>query len=592
MTGRSRDVTDEIRRRVNILEVVSSHVTLRRAGRNYKGLCPFHSEKTPSFTVDPERGFFYCFGCHAGGDVFDFVMRIGGMPFNEARRELAERAGIHLEEGPEGEHRAGERERLLRAVAEAAGFFRAQLAGDPGRAAREYLASRGVTADLADLFAIGYAPAAWDHLLRALRSRGFEAEGLEQAGLVVAKQGGEGHYDAFRDRIIFPIRDLQGRPVAFGGRALDDATPKYLNSRETPLFAKGKTLYALDVARAAIRESGEAVVVEGYMDAVACHQFGFRGAVASLGTALTADQVLLLKRFAARAVLIYDADAGGADAAARGSALFDQAGLPVRVAVLPAGDDPDSFLRARGPEAFEDAVRGAVPIFEYRLAIAMERHDPKTVEGKVGIVDEMGQLLTMGLNPVRQAEYVRMLSEQLGVREEAIRDELRRLGQREQARRPAQAATATPIPETRGRAAAEGLVLHLLVSDAALRESARGTVVPEMFREAGHRALAEALLSLEASGDDLGRLRERLRDETAISLLSRFLIAEPPAGDHSKMAKMMELCLRRIRQTDLQGRVHDLLSQLNDASAARDQTKVELLQGQLQEVYRELKVSV
>ena len=202
---------------------------------------------------------------------------------------------------------------------------------------------------MVETFGLGYAPAGWDQLLRALRGRGFDAAVLEQAGLAVERQGGGGHYDALRDRVVFPIRDLQGRPIAFGGRALDaDAVPKYLNSRETPLFSKGKTVYALDVARSSIRESGEAVVVEGYMDAVTCHQFGFGDAVASLGTALTLDQVLVLKRFASRAVLVYDADAAGADASVRGLEIFDQAELPVRVAVLPSGTDPDSFLRTRG----------------------------------------------------------------------------------------------------------------------------------------------------------------------------------------------------------------------------------------------------
>jgi len=193
MAGQARDVTDEIRRRINILEVISSHVTLRRAGRSYKGLCPFHSEKTPSFTVDPERGFFYCFGCHAGGDVFDFVQRADGLSFGEARKELAERAGVQLEASPEAERHAGERERLLRAVAEAASFFRAELAAEGGRRAREYLDSRGVTPAVVETFGLGYAPAGWDQLLRALRGRGFDAAVLEQAGLAVERQGSAGH---------------------------------------------------------------------------------------------------------------------------------------------------------------------------------------------------------------------------------------------------------------------------------------------------------------------------------------------------------------------------------------------------------------
>jgi len=585
MAGSSREVTDEIRRRVGILDVISPHVTLRRAGRSYKGLCPFHSEKTPSFTVDPERGFFYCFGCHVGGDVFDFVMRIGSMPFKEALKDLADRAGVRLPETPADEQRAGDRERLLRAVAEAAAYFRAQLAAKGGESARRYLASRGVDPQCQETFQIGFAPAGWDHLLRALQARGFGSEVLEQAGLVVARPAGDGYYDALRDRVVFPMHDLQGRPVGFGGRAMGDGTPKYLNTRETPLFVKGKTLYLLDKARGPIRETGDAVVVEGYMDAVTCHQFGVQNAVASLGTALTLEQVLLLKRFASRAVLVYDADTAGEEAAQRGLLVCEQAELPARVAVLPGGADPDAFLRSRGPEAFRRALEEARPIFEYRLEVAWKRHDPETVEGKVGIVDEINQLISTVPNPVRQAEYVRILAERLAVREDAIRGQFRRAAQGDGGASNAVAVEVRPVSEATARAGAERLLLHLLVVDVTVREAIQ-SIEPGLFREAGHRALAEALLAPDAQAADPGRLRERLRDETAVSLLSRFLIAEPPPGDPVRTA---EQCVLRIRRLGLQERVEELLGQLGDADRAKDQSRVEALQSELRDVYRELK---
>ncbi len=584
MGGRFRDVTDEIRRRVNILEVVSPHVTLRRAGRSYKGLCPFHSEKTPSFTVDPERGFFYCFGCHAGGDVFDFAMRIGSLPFKDALAELADRAGVRLPQTPAEEHRAGERERLLRAVADAAAWFRSQLEGRDGATARQYLASRGVDHGTQEAFRLGYAPPGWDRLGPALRGRGFEASVLEQAGLIVPRPGGDGYYDALRDRVVFPIHDLQGRPVAFGGRALGDGTPKYLNTRETSLFTKGKTLYALDAARQAIRETGQAVVVEGYMDALSCHQFGVRNAVASLGTALTLDQVLLLKRFASSAVLVYDADAAGVDAAERGIEIFDQAELPVYVAVLPGGADPDAFLREHGAAAFRQRLSGALPIFEYRLAMAERRHDRRTVEGKVGIVDEMESLITKVSNPVRQAEYVRVLAERLGVREDAVRGQLRRVGGRGRPGR-STGIEVRPVPEATARARAEELLLHLLVADVEVRRAFRDAVEPDAFRDPGHRALAEALLAAEAQGADANRLRERLQDETAVSLLSRFLIAEPPVrGDPRRVA---EGCVQQIRLCDLDERIERLLEALTEAVQRQDDTRRDALAAELMRARRE-----
>jgi DNA primase len=588
--SKGREITDEVRRRVNILEVVSSHVTLRRSGRNYKGLCPFHSEKTPSFTVDQDRGFFYCFGCHAGGDVFDFVMRMGALSFGEARQELAERAGIPLEASPREEHASGERERLLRVVAEAAAFFQAQLAGLPGAGARRYLAARGVDAAIQQTFRLGFAPPGWDNLARALHARGFEASVLEQAGLVVARPGGGGYYDTLRERLVFPIHDLQGRPVAFGGRVLESGTPKYLNTRETSLFTKGKTLYALPLARDAIRETGVAVVVEGYMDALACHQYGVRNAVASLGTALTLDQVLLLKRFASGAVLVYDADAAGVGAAERGLDLFDQAELPVRVAILPGESDPDAFIRREGPDAFRRVSEAALPIFDYKLALASRRYDSRTVEGKVGIVNELGQLIIMVTNPVRQGEYVRLLADRLGVREDAIRGQLRRLGRvRPGGGEPRAPAEIQSISDVNARANTERLLLHLLVADATVRETLRSTVGPEVFIDPGHRELAVALLGAEAEAQDPGWLRERLRNETAISLLSRFLIAEPPAGSPGRVATE---CVQRLRRFALQEQVDGLLAELREADQARDRSRVEALQIQLRELYRELKVSV
>ena len=595
MAGRSKEVTDEIRRRINILDVVSVHVTLKRSGRRYTGLCPFHSEKTPSFTVNPELGFFYCFGCHAGGDVFDFVMRTGGVPFPDALAELAGRAGIRLERTAEEEQQGGERERLLRTVAEATAYYRAQLAAEAGAPARRYLAERGVDAAAAEAFRLGYAPAGWDGLLRALRARGFDGAALEQAGLAIARAGGDGHYDALRQRLIFPIHDLQGRPVAFGGRALDDATPKYLNTRETALFAKGRTLYALDTARAAIRESGEAVVVEGYMDALACHQFGVTNAVASLGTALTPDQVLLLKRFAGRAVLVYDADASGMDAAERGLGVFEQAELPVRVAVLPGGADPDEFMREKGVEAFRALLDGAQSVFDYRFAMASARHDGRTVEGKVGIVDEMSQLIIIAPNPVRQSEYVRLLAERLGVREDAIRGQFRRLAKdRDDTRRPA--GTPRKAPEADGRVGAEALLLHLLVADASVRAGVRDLLDADAFREPVHHLLAQALLDPEAQGIEPGRLRERLRDDRAISLLSRFLIEEPPVrGDARRVA---EGCLRTMRLVEVGERIDRLTAAHAEAVRGRDDHRRDELAAELLEArkekerIRELKVSV
>src|SRR5205809_70231 len=372
MRGRlTADIREEIRQRVDLVELASAHVSLKKAGRHYKGLCPFHQEKTPSFHIDRERGLWHCFGCGEGGDIFDFVMRISSLSFTEAAETLARRAGVRLERSPEEVQQATERDRLYRALEAAVGFFREQLLHPEwGRVAREYLQRRGVDVNAAERFRLGYATPNWDDLLTALGTKGFPAALLSGGGLVHPRSTGDGYYDMFRHRLIFPILDLQDRPVAFGGRALDETSPKYLNSRETAVFVKGRTLYALNWAREAIRQHDEVVVVEGNMDAVTCHQFGITNAVASLGTALTPEQVLALKRFASRAVLVYDADAAGQAAMERAMTLFEEADLPVRVVVLPSGD-PDAFLRTEGPQRFQHLLAQAG-----RLLVHLMVHEP------------------------------------------------------------------------------------------------------------------------------------------------------------------------------------------------------------------------
>jgi DNA primase len=525
--GFTPEVKEEIRRRTDILALVGAHAALKKSGRYYKGLCPFHQEKTPSFHVDPERGLFHCFGCGVGGDVFDFLMRTANLTFIEAAQELARRAGVQVDSSPDAARRASEREQILRALDGAREYFRAMLGR--GQKARAYLTRRGISDDIAARFQLGYAPPGWDGLLNALGARQYAPRVLEQAGLAAARQTGDGYFDVFRDRLMFPIFDLQDRVVAFGGRALDDAEPKYLNSKETPAFTKGRLVYALGQAREAIREHGETLVVEGYLDALTCHQFGVANAVASLGTALTADQVALLRRFAPRIVLVYDSDAAGESATERGLMLAEEAELAARVVVLPAGEDPDSYLRRHGPEAFGRLVRGALPMFEYRLEAAVRRHDPGGREGRIALTDEMLTVIQSVANPVRAAEYLRALAERLGVPEDALRQRLRtrrRSGQ-------AQAADASaPMPRSdRAREEAERLLLHVMVQEPERRTGLGRLLTPESFAVPVHRALAAGLFAAPHAG--AGELREGLGDDAA-RLLMRLAFEAPPVTDRAK----------------------------------------------------------
>ncbi|MGZ6253484.1 MAG: DNA primase, partial [Candidatus Binataceae bacterium] len=363
----SDDKLEEIRTRADIVEVIGAHVRLKRAGRNFVGLCPFHNEKTPSFSVNPERGFFHCFGCGAGGTVFNFIMRTEGLNFPEAIESLARRYGVTLpERGGETGPGAGERDAALRANQTAADFFVHVLWKTPdGAAARDYLAARGVAAETARTFGLGFAPERPANLARALEKRGLLTAAV-RLGLV--RQDGAGTRDMFRGRLMFPIRDGQGRVLAFGGRVLDQRLPKYINSPESPLYSKSRNVYGLYEARAAIASADRAIVVEGYLDAIAVWQAGFKETIASLGTALTVDQLRLVGRQTRNVLACFDGDAAGRKASLRALEIFLAAGLLGRGIFIPPGFDPDTFIKQRGAQAFAELIASADLLADYFLA--------------------------------------------------------------------------------------------------------------------------------------------------------------------------------------------------------------------------------
>ena len=368
-----RDAVREIKDRIDIVEFIGETVQLRRAGRSFKGLCPFHSEKTPSFHVSSERQTYHCFGCGRGGDVFSFVMEREGLSFPEVLEMLASRAGVSLEKHQGRPERKGG---AFEAMGSALAFFADSLSGPSGEAARKYLDRRGIKAENVKAFELGWAPASWDMLKKHIGSAGINMSDAMASGLL--SEGERGTYDRFRGRIIFPIRDVQGRLVAFGGRIIDGEGAKYINSPEGELYSKRKNLYLLNVARQAIREKGRSILVEGYMDAIRLHIAGFPETVASLGTALTAEQATLLKRFADQCMICYDSDTAGHEAAIRGMYVLQQSGLDIRVVVLPAGKDPDDLVGEKdGPKKFAALLRGAEPLPLFHIRVRRnELEDP------------------------------------------------------------------------------------------------------------------------------------------------------------------------------------------------------------------------
>ena len=416
---------DELRSRVSLEEIVSEYVPLKQKGRRFWGCCPFHNEKTPSFSVDSESQLYYCFGCHKGGTVINFVMEMERMDFQEAVKHLAERAHMALPEPSAKEKltfvNSQERERIYEANVIAARYFHSMLWTDEGSEVLNYLYKRGLNDADIRRFGLGASPRGWDNLIRHLEEQGFEAPLLKKAGLAVERDGR--FYDMFRGRAIFPIINAQGKVLGFGGRAMGDAQPKYLNTPDTPVFNKRQGLYALNFARKE-RDVGHMVLVEGYMDTVSLRKYGVRGVVATLGTALTQEQARLIKRYVPEVWISYDGDSAGRKAALRALEIFDEVeGLTARVIDYPNGQDPDDFVRDRGLAGFEKLTR--YDAAEYRMLRAADELDLNTQDGMTQYALRCCEILKKVKNPVEMENHLRRLVNQTGYDREIL---LRQIG--------------------------------------------------------------------------------------------------------------------------------------------------------------------
>lgn len=413
---KQNDILDEIKRRLDIVELISEYVPLKKAGSNYKGLCPFHPEKTPSFTVSPSKQFFYCFGCGEGGDVITFIKKIENLSFHETLERLARRIGIEYKPGSGRDFENSRKSLLLTILKEAAEFYRKSLKENPN--ALEYLMTvRSLTEESINRFFLGYAPSGWDSLLLYLKGKGFREAHIKDAGLLSYSE--KGSYDLFRNRIMFPIQDLQGEIIGFGGRVMDDSTPKYINSPETILFKKGETLFGLFQAKEFIKKLGYVVITEGYLDVIMCAQYGFRNVVAPLGTALTERQVLVLKRLADRIILLYDGDKAGINAARRAIPILLSQSVRPLVVLLPEGEDPDSFLKKNPPSRMAGLIQSPLGLVEFYLKISQPM-DTETLRELTGIIASID-------DPLMRAEYIKRLSELAGFKEEFLIEEVVRL---------------------------------------------------------------------------------------------------------------------------------------------------------------------
>ena len=505
---------DELVARSDIVDVISDYVSLSPKGGSYWGLCPFHGEKTASFHVLPDRQLYHCFGCGKGGGVISFIMELENLPYVDALRFLAKRAGMEFPEGDMDESGRRRRARLLQLNKEAARYFHSQLHAPVGREGLEYLRGRGLSKGIMTRFGLGFAPESWDGLLKAMAQKGFDKRDLLDAGLAVSNQKGS-IYDRFRNRVMFPIIDLRGDVIGFGGRVLGDGTPKYLNSPDSPVFNKSRNLFALNLAKTT--KLGRIVLTEGYMDTISLYQAGFDCAVASLGTALTADHAKLLSRFTKEVVICYDADTAGIQAANRAIPMLEKTGLKVRVLRVTGAKDPDEFIRTYGPDAFARLLDQSENYVEYNLRQLQSKHDLTDPVQKTEFARAAADMLAGLDSPVEREVYAGQLSELTGIGKTALLQEIQRSrnqrlrsAKKKQARR-----DMTPVTQVQPKARqmrydtprsarAEEGILRLLILDGNLVRETVG-LEPEQF-------------SSPYLGKIYGVLRRRLQEGRAIQL--------------------------------------------------------------------------
>lgn len=553
------DFIDRLRSDSDIVRVISDYVPLKKKGKNYWGCCPFHQERTPSFSVTPDKGFFYCFGCQTGGNVFNFLMKIENIDFLAAVKLLAEKMNIPL---PEKEKTAQERERekeaarLYRVNELARDFFHSCLVKTGyGKAARAYLLSRGISGETVNTFKLGFAPAAWDKLTLALRERGQEEGLLLKAGLAVERSGGDGVYDRFRNRVMFPINDARGRVVGFGGRVLDDGQPKYLNSPETAVFNKRHILYGFDLAYPSIRKQGQAVVVEGYMDAISAHAAGIDNVVASLGTAFTPDQARCIQRHAAEIVFAYDSDAAGQNATLRALTIVRKQGISVRVVSIPGDKDPDEFIRNNGADAFRALLASADALLDYQVKQAFRNIDYSGLEGKVAVVGKVVPALAEADNAVEVDAHIAHIAQTLAIDESAIRSEVHKFllaAKKDKNVNVGKNITKLALSSQPAAAAdqAERTIIRMMCEDNTLIPYIQAQIPLEEIRSAERRGIMKAIFNVYTIGKNIQDTAWAISlSEAANNELSHIMLIDIQCNHD--VVNLIEDCIRAVHLANM-----------------------------------------
>jgi len=564
---------EDILSRLDIVELISSYIPLKRAGRNYRASCPFHHEKTPSFMVSPQRQIYHCFGCGAGGNAFNFLMQYERLEFPEAVEILARKAGVALPEVQQQDEKSASLSTQLYKINEiAALYYQSLLNSTSGFSAKLYLEKRDIKEDTIKLFKLGYAPDRWDMLMNHLRAQGFSLNLIEKAGLILPKEGG-GYYDRFRNRLIFPILDVKSRILGFGARVWDNTLPKYINSPETTIYTKGKHLYGLALSKEAVRESDSVVVVEGYLDFIMPYQQGLQNIVASLGTALTPEQARLLKRYTHNVIILYDADKAGEMATLRNLDIFIEEGLSVRVVSLPVGFDPDLFVRRQGVNSLKERIGQSEDLFDYKLRILRSRYNSKDVEGKVKISTEILSTINKFKNAVSKSEYIKKLSEALGVAEDALLQELKKAKSDKPFLATGQVSDKRPMAIN----PTERLLIKLMLESSGVVQRIRDELEPADFQDDLATRIVSVMFELAAQGRSVqpSALINHLEGNDTLRLIceSTFM---PEVSEEDK-DKVVDDCIQRLKRERIKQRKQCLHEQIKHAQRLGDEKEINRL---------------
>ncbi len=575
------EVIQEVLDRCDIVELISTYIPLKRSGQNFKGLSPFQHEKTASFFVSPKKQIFHCFSSGMGGNAITFVMKMERLEFPEAVQFLADKVGVVI---PKKDLR-DEKEQQKKQVAfdinrQALEYFHKNLISDrrpSAQQAREYLKSRNVNLEDAKRFQLGYALEEWDGLIKHLRGSGISLSQMESAGLIVPRREGQGFYDRFRERIIFPIFDIQGRCVAFGARTMQkENTAKYVNSPETDLYTKGKHLYGFHLAKDAVIREDRVLVVEGYMDFMVPFKNGIENIVASLGTALTIDQIRLLRRYTKNVVMLFDADLAGQSAMLRSIDLLIAEDLNVKLVCLAEGHDPDSFVQQFGAEALKKMIESAESIFDFKLKLLLRRAPDSNIETTAQIAVEMLATIDQFSNAIVKSEYIRRLAHELRVKEDTLWEELKKLGPKNTGR--VSFSQAEPsVPVSQPIRPVERDLVHLMLEDDQFIDLTKSAVELDDFQNSNVRDVVKKIFDLFAQGQKISpaSLVNCFDDEKVSRLISAIVSSsESVLGNKHKVH---EDCIKRLRQERVRSQRQKLQQEMQDAKNIGDQEKLDHL---------------